>query len=147
MNERFIYLNEKYLDSDITAEEKSELENLLASDSELKNEFDEQVRIKGVLTKMKLKNPSVEIWDSYWLGVYNKLERGLAWILVSLGAIILISFGTYEAVSEMLQDTSTPAAVKIGVTALLVGGLILLFSVIREKLFTYKRDKYKEIQR
>lgn len=147
MNERFIYLNEKYLDSDITAEEKSELENLLASDSELKKEFNEQVRIKGVLTKMKLKNPSVEIWDSYWLGVYNKLERGLAWILVSLGAIILISFGTYEAVSEMLQDTSTPAAVKIGVTALLVGGLILLFSVIREKLFTYKRDKYKEIQR
>jgi hypothetical protein len=147
MNERFIYLNEKYLDSDITAEEKSELENLLASDSELKKEFNEQVRIKGVLTKMKLKNPSVEIWDSYWQGVYNKLERGLAWILVSLGAIILISFGTYEAVSEMLQDTSTPAAVKIGVTTLLVGGLILLFSVIREKLFTYKRDKYKEIQR
>ena len=147
MNERFIYLNEKYLDGDITNEEKSELENLLASDSELKNEFDEQVRIKEVLTKMKLKNPSVEIWDSYWLGVYNKMERGLAWILVSLGAVILIVYGTYEGVSEMLKDTSTPAFVKIGVTALLVGGLILLLSVLREKLFTRKHDKYKEIQR
>jgi len=147
MNERFIYLNEKYLDADITAEENAELENLLASDSELKNEFDEQVRIKGVLTKMKLKNPSVEIWDSYWLGVYNKLERGLAWILVSIGAAILIMYGSYEAVSEMFKDTSTPAFVKIGVTALVVGGLILLFSVIREKLFTGKHDKYKEIQR
>ena len=147
MNERFIYLNEKYLDEDITAEEKSELDDLLASDSELKKEFDEQVRIKGVLTKMKLKNPSVEIWDSYWLGVYNKLERGLAWILVSIGATILLVYGAYEAVSEMLKDTSTPAFVKIGVTALLVGGLILLLSVLREKLFTRKHDKYKEIQR
>ncbi|MCK5347573.1 MAG: hypothetical protein KAR20_29390 [Candidatus Heimdallarchaeota archaeon] len=147
MNERFIYLNEKCLDGDITTEEKSEFENLLASDSELKKEFDEQVRIKEVLTKMKLKNPSVEIWDSYWLGVYNKMERGLAWILVSLGAVILIVYGTYEGVSEMLKDTSTPAFVKIGVTALQVGGLILLLSVLREKLFTRKHDKYKEIQR
>lgn len=147
MNERFIYLNEKYLDSDITTDEKSELDNLLTSDPELKKEFNEQVRIKEILSKMKLKNPSVEIWDSYWLGVYNKLERGLAWILVSLGAVILIVFGTYEAVSKMLKDTSTPAFVKIGVTALLVGGFILLLSVIREKLFTRKHDKYKEIQR
>jgi hypothetical protein len=147
MNERFIYLNEKYLDGDISNGEKDELDALLNSDPQLKKEFDEQVRVKEVLTKMKLKNPSVEVWDSYWLGVYNRLERGLAWILVSLGAVILIGFGAYEAVSEMLKDTSTPGIVKIGISALATGGLILLFSVLREKLFTRKHDKYKEIQR
>jgi hypothetical protein len=147
MNERFIYLNEKYLDGDITREEHTELDELLSSDSELRSEFDEQVRIKEVLRKMKLKNPSVEVWDSYWLGVYNRLERGLAWILVSIGAIILIGYGSYEAVSEMLNDTSTPGIVKIGVSVLVTGGVILLFSVLREKIFTRKHDKYKEVQR
>ncbi len=147
MKERFIYLNEKYLDGDITTEEQTELDSILNTDSGLKEEFEEQVRIKGVLKKMKLKNPSVEVWDSYWLGVYNRLERGLAWILVSIGAIILIGYGAYEAISEMLQDTSTPGFVKIGISALLTGGVILLFSIVREKLFTRKHDKYKEIQR
>jgi hypothetical protein len=147
MKERFIYLNEKYLDGDITTEEQTELNSILISDSELKKEFDEQVRIKEVLKKMKLKNPSVEVWDSYWLGVYNRLERGLAWILVSIGAIILIAYGAYEAISEMLKDTSTPGIVKIGISALITGGVILLFSVLREKLFTRNHDKYKEIQR
>lgn len=147
MKERFIYLNEKYLDGDITADEQTELDSILSSDSELKEEFEEQVRIKGVLRKMKLKNPSVEVWDSYWLGVYNRLERGLAWILVSVGAIILIGYGAFEAISEMLKDTSTPGFVKIGISTLVTGGVILLFSVIREKLFTRKHDKYKEIQR
>jgi hypothetical protein len=147
MKERFIYLNEKYLDGDITTEEQTELDSILKADSGLKKEFEEQVRIKGVLRKMKLKNPSVEVWDSYWLGVYNRLERGLAWILVSIGAVILIGYGAYEAVGKMLQDTSTPGFVKIGISALVTGGVILLLSIIREKLFTRKHDKYKEIQR
>ena len=62
MNERFIYLIEKCFDNELNVDEKTEL-NLLLQNKDLKNEFEEQKRVKEVLNKMKLKNPSVEVWD------------------------------------------------------------------------------------
>lgn len=146
MNDRFMYLVERYFDGELTSDEKNEFDSLLL-DENLRNEFEEQKRVKEVLNKMKLKNPSAEVWDKYWLGVYNKVERGIAWIAVSVGVLILIIYGSIEAVENFLADTQTPGIVKFGISALVIGGLILLFSLIREKLFTGTRDKYKEVQR
>ena len=146
MNERFIYLIEKCFDNELNVDEKIEFDSLLQN-KDLKNEFEEQKRVKEVLSKMKLKNPTMEIWDKYWVGVYNKLERGIAWIAVSVGFLILVIYGSIEAVENFFADTQTPEIVKIGISALVVGGFILLFSVIREKVFTHTRDKYKEVQR
>ena len=146
MNERFIYLIEKCFDNELNVNEKTEFDSLLQN-KDLKNEFEEQKRVKEVLGKMKLKNPTVEVWDKYWLGIYNKVERSLAWIAVSVGFLILVIYGSIEAVENFFADTQTPGIVKIGISALVIGGLILLFSVIREKFFTHTRDKYKEVQR
>jgi len=146
MNERFIYLIEKYFDNELNIDEKTELNSLIQNE-DLKNEFEEQKRVKEVLSKMKLKNPSVEVWDKYWVGVYNKLERGIAWLAVSVGFLILIIYGSIEVVEKFLAHTQTPGIIKFGISALVIGGLILLFSVLREKFFTHTRDKYKEVQR
>ena len=146
MNERFIYLIEKYFDNELNIDEKTELNSLIQNE-DLKNEFEEQKRVKEVLSKMKLKNPSVEVWDKYWVGVYNKLERGIAWLAVSVGFLILIIYGSIEVVEKFLAHTQTPGILKFGISALVIGGLILLFSVLREKFFTHTRDKYKEVQR
>ncbi len=146
MNERFIYLIEKYFDNELSIDEKTELNSLIQNE-DLKNEFEEQKRVKEVLGKMKLKNPSVEVWDKYWVGVYNKLERGIAWLAVSVGFLILIIYGSIEVVEKFLAHTQTPGIIKFGISVLVIGGLILLFSVLREKFFTHTRDKYKEVQR
>ena len=146
MNERFIYLIEKCFDNELNVDEKIEFDSLLQN-KDLKNKFEEQKRVKEVLGKMKFKNPTAEVWDKYWVGVYNKLERGIAWIAVSVGFLILVIYGSIEAVENFFADTQTPGIVKIGISALVIGGLILLFSVIREKFFTHTRDKYKEVQR
>jgi hypothetical protein len=147
INEKFVELVEKYFSNDISKEEKIEFEKMLISDSQLQSEFEEQKRIKEVLNKMKLKNPSREIWDSYWMGVYNRIERGIAWVVISIGAMIFFGYASYEIVNAFIKDTQAPVLAKIGISMLVFGGLILLFSLLREKIFTSKRDKYKEIQR
>ena len=147
IDQKFIALMEKYFSNEISGEEKKELDQLLKPSKELHSEFEEQKRIKEVLNKMKLKNPSREVWDSYWLGIYNRLERGLAWIVISVGAIIFFGYASFEIVNAFIKDTQAPMLAKIGISLLALGGLILLFSLIREKIFTSKRDKYKEIQR
>jgi hypothetical protein len=147
INNKFIVLMEKYFSNEITIEEKKEFEGLINSDPNLKTEFEEQKRVKEVLNRMKLKNPSREVWDSYWMGIYNRIERGIAWMVISIGALIFFGYASYEIVNAFIKDTQAPVVAKIGIAMLVFGGLILLFSLIREKIFTSKRDKYKEIQR
>lgn len=138
---------EKYFSDDINPSEYKELQDALSSNAEFRKEFEEQKKIKEVLHTMNLKNPSREVWDKYWTGIYNRIERGIAWIAISIGAIILFGFAVFEAIEHFIDDTTTPDIVKMGVGVLTVGGIILTISVLREKLMTYKHDKYKDIQR
>jgi uncharacterized integral membrane protein len=147
MEERFFELTEKYLENELSTEEKKELNAFIEKDPKLKNELEEQAKVKEVLKKMSLKNPSKEIWDGYWLGIYNKIERGFAWIAVSVGVLILIIYGTIEAVNAFAKDSQMPGIIKFGMAAVVIGILVLLFSVLREKFYTHKKDKYKEVQR
>jgi len=147
MNDRFIYLLENYFENNLNQDEKSEFLDLIDNNQNLLDEFKEQKRIKEVLSTMSLKNPSKEVWDNYWLGIYNRMERGIAWIIISIGAIIVLSFITINVVEGLLETNNIPLFYKIGIFLLIFGFVVLFVSVIREKFFTYKHDKYKEIQR
>jgi len=147
MNEKFIMLSEKYLSNEISDDEKNEFKSILESDEDLKREFEEQRKIKEVMRKMTLKNPAKEFWDEYWTRFMNRFERGVAWIAIVLGSIIVLGYLIYYAIEELLANTDIPNFLKFGIAMLSLGLIVLIFSVIREKLTVRKHDKYKEIQR
>ena len=43
---------------------------------------------------------------------------------------------------DICQSVWLPAVVKVGVVALLVGGLVLIVSVVRARFFLHRRDPY-----
>ena len=147
MNERFIYLLENYFDKNLSEIEENEFLDLINNDPKLKHEFEEQKKVKEVLSKMMLKNPSREAWDGYWLGIYNRIERGIAWIVISIGAIIVLSFIAINVVEKLFETESIPVFYKAGIFLLMFGFVILFISLVREKFFKMKNDQYKEIQR
>ncbi len=147
MTEREIYLIELALEKKLSGDEVREFEELMKEKSQFKKEFEEQQKIKEALMKMSLKNPGKEFWDGYWVSLYNRLERGFAWVLILISGVILVGYGVYEAVSQLLADTQLPSIIKISIFVLLIGVGILVYSLLRERIATGKRDKYKEIQR
>jgi len=97
---------------------------------------------------MQFTKPAPEVWDRYWVGIYNRLERGVGWIVFSIGCVILLTYGGFQAVEAIIADPELAVIVKAGIIAVIGGLVILLISVIREKLFTARTDKYqKEVQR
>ena len=92
-------------------------------------------------------HPPDEVWDSYWTSVYNKLERGIAWILVSVGTVILSGWAGWEVIQAIAQDSDIPTFAKVSMLAVLVGLVILFVSVLREKLRVRAKDPFKEVQR
>jgi len=148
MNEkRYIELIEKYFAGEISEEEKVEMEKIFSQDARLRKEFEEQKKVREALKKMKLKEPPREAWDNYWTHVYNRVERKIAWVLISIAAIVLLSYSAIESIENLLRDVQTPAIVKYAIFVLSVGLIILFVSLVREKFFVSKHDKYKEVQR
>ncbi|MDT8437268.1 MAG: hypothetical protein RRA92_11010 [Gemmatimonadota bacterium] len=135
------------LDGELTDADRRELDALLAADPDLRAERDRLARLREVAMGMRLRNPPEETWDGYWNGVYARLERGVGWILVSLGAILAGGWAVWTGVRGLLADPSLPGFVKAGILALGLGLVILLVSVARHRLFVFRTDPYKDIER
>jgi hypothetical protein len=135
------------LDDELSSQELAELERLLAEDAGLREEWDRLGKVKEATGEMKYVEPPEEVWDNYWVSVYNRLERGIGWVLISLGTLVLIGWAAWHAVGALLADSGLPAFIKVALFVAIMGAAILLISVVREKLFTRRGDRYKGVQR
>ena len=136
-----------YHDGELDAEKKGMVEDHIKQCIECRQEFEEMGKFEEVMGKMKLKQPAKEVWNVYWSSVYNRLERRIGWIFLSIGAIILLFFGGYKMVESIIQDPSTSLLIKVGILAFLAGIAVMLASLAREQFFVRKRERYKEIEK
>lgn len=134
------------LDDEIGTADRAELDRLMASDPALRDEWERLARVKEATTIMAMKQPTQETWDRYWASVYNRGERKLAWLLVGLGAVVLLAYGLWHAVpvlaERLFHATDVPVLVRGGLAAVLTGGVLLIVSVIREQLSVRRTDTY-----
>ncbi len=134
------------LDGEIGAAERTELEDLMTRDPALRDEWRRLIRVKEATTAMAMKEPTQETWDRYWTSVYNRTERKLAWLLVGLGAVVLLAYGLWHAVpvlaERLFNAPDVPVVVRGGIAAVLTGAVLLIASVIREQLSVRRTDTY-----
>lgn len=137
-----------YVDDQLDVDRREELRRHLDACESCRQEFEELLQLKDNLSMIQFKEPSDAELDRYWSSVYNHLERGVGWICFSLGAILLLCWGAFMIIEELIQDPGVSIVVKIGVVALIIGLVILLVSIARERLTLRKTDKYsREVER
>ena len=146
--EDYKHLMTGYLDDELPDAERERLESHLRACEPCTRELEEFRTIKEHLTMIKFKEPSDAELERYWSRVYNRLERGVGWILFSLGAIVVLCWAAFEFIEEMIKDPEMSLVLKIGVISLIVGGIVLFVSLVRERLTVKKTDKYsREVER
>ncbi len=136
-----------YLDQELSAEESTLIKQKIATDLQYQKCYNQLRKLKEVTGAMKFKILPDMYWDEYWQQVYNRLERGISWILISLGAIIVMTFALWTAATELLADQAIHPILKFGIFILIIGGVVLFVSILREKLMVRRVDKYKEVER
>lgn len=134
------------IDGELDEEQRDKIESHLSFCSQCRREINEFRNLEEVAEQMNFIQPEEAAWEAYWAGIYNRIERKLAWILVSLGTILLLGYGGYKLLEGMLFDSSIPVMVRVGVSALILGFIVLSISIVRERMTLIKTDKYTEVQ-
>jgi hypothetical protein len=79
-------------------------------------------KFEKVMSKMELKKTPKDVWRLSWASVYNRLERRIGWILLSIGAMITLFFGGYKIVEESREqaiDRMIGEAEELGANAII----------------------------
>ena len=114
-----------YLDEELTELEALRVERHLQGCGNCSSELQEFRKLKEVTDDMRVIVPEDKYWDQYWSNVYNRLERKIGWILISMGSIVLLAYAIYTLGETFIFGKHIPLLVRVGVIAL-VGGLCTL---------------------
>jgi anti-sigma factor RsiW len=137
-----------WVDGELPPERQELLDGHLAGCDGCRRELAEVRALKEELSMIRFSEPTDAELARYWKSVYNRLERGLAWILLSIGTIVLLCYGGFRLVEHLIRDPRIAWWVKGGVLAVVFGLAILAVSLLRERLAVGKVDKYsKEVDR
>jgi len=136
-----------YLDNELSDEQRQRFEEHLAGCPECASELEEFRKLKTITDEVTLVEPEDKMWQEYWDGIYNRIERSVGWIVFSVAAILLIIYGGFKMIEELIKDPTVGMILKVGLLALIVGLAILFVSVLRERLYFWQRDRYKNVRR
>jgi len=136
-----------YLDDELDAQQKKDFEEHISTCQKCREELEEFKHLKRITDEVTLVEPEDRIWEQYWSNVYNRIERGVGWIIFSVAAIVLAIYGGFRAIEEILKDPAVEMLLKVGLVVLIAGLAILLVSIMRERLYFWKKDRYKDVRR
>lgn len=136
-----------YLDEELSAEQIRQFEEHLTGCKQCTAQLQEFRQLKAITDQMTLIEPEDRLWQQYWDSIYNRTERGIGWIIFSVAAILLTIYGGFKAIEALITDPTVGLLLKAAMLALLVGLAILFVSVLRERIFFWTKDRYKDVRR
>lgn len=130
----------RYLDGEMTPEERIQVEGALARSTELQREL---ALFRALKTEIQgLSFHPAAYRTSVWDRVNAHVNRPVGWILLLGGLAAWMTYGVY-----VFATSSVPPWEKLWTGAIAIGILMLLASVIWERLREWETDPYKDVHR
>ena len=132
-----------YLDDELTQADYQQVDVHLRSCDKCRQTLDDMIKLRGAVAGSQ---NQTEIEHERWEKIMNDMpaqaSRGIGWVLLIAGVITLVSL----AIWEFAIDNSVSLPVKLGTAAVWFGILFLFLSVLRQRLVSWKTDKYKNVR-
>lgn len=132
----------RYLDGETSPDENVHVERALETSTELRRELTVYKAMKEDLLTLKLATGDGQDRHSVWHAVSRQLGRPLAWALVIVGSLVWAVYGLYVYMTSPIFLWE-----KLATSAIAIGILILLATVIWERYRTSLSDPYRDVQR
>jgi anti-sigma factor RsiW len=131
------------LDGELTLDENHQINEHLTRCAACRAEYEQLRETTGKLATISFQEPGDAVLAQVWKSPFSRLARNTSLFMIVGGYASLIGYGLFEILTSGRKEL--PA--KMGLAAIVLGFLILLVQLIRERVRTYKTDPYKEIER
>ena len=141
--EKYRHLLVGLLDKELNPQESAEVNEHLLRCSTCREELERLGETSSKLETIAFEEPSDEVLRRLWRNPFSRISRIGGLLLVLGGYAALIGFALFEFFTSGEEDLW----VRVPVAAIIIGLLILLLLVILERVKTYGKDPYREIER
>lgn len=131
------------LDNELTADESVELNDHLIRCASCRADYEELRRTERRLEAISYVEITDEAARALWRLPYARTLRNASLFMVIGGYAALVLYGFIVFLTNGDEDLFT----KVTLAAIVIGFLVLLGSLIVERISTYRVDPYKEIER
>ncbi len=129
----------RYLDGELAPNERARVEGQISASTELQRDVAVFRKIKEDLRTMSFGGSEDQ---SVWKRVNRRLTRPVGWVLIVSGSLVCALYGIYLYVTSAVNLVE-----KLASTAIIIGVLMLLGSVIYERYRDWLTDPYRDLQR
>ena len=135
-----------FIDGELSADEARQVEDHLAVCPACRGELATYQHLGRAADSLAKETPLVNT-DLAWERIYDRIARGVGWLLLWVGLTLMTGFGLWALGSEFLLDAEIPVVLRLGVGAFTMGSVLLLVNVLRERLYRRKTERYDEVVR
>lgn len=130
----------RYLDGELSPAERSRVEERLSTSTELRRQITLFRAIKGDLQELSFEplRSAPSVWDR----IQRRVSRPVGWLLLVTGSSAWVLYGAYVYLTSQVEPLE-----KIATAAVVVGILLLLAAVIRERYREWLVDPYRDVRR
>lgn len=130
-----------YLDGELTQQERQKVGVYLERDERYREILAELERVKTETERLHYEEPSSGDWKTMEKSLVQDVSRGLGWIILSIWAVALTSYGLWE----LAAAPDEPLIGKLLVFGFFLGVALLFCSVLTQRIHESRTDKYKGV--
>ncbi|NNF14937.1 MAG: hypothetical protein HKN72_17040 [Gemmatimonadetes bacterium] len=130
----------RYLDGEMSPEERARTEAAMAASTELQRDFARFKALKADIQGLSIHPATYR--SSVWDQVNAHVNRPIGWALLLIGVAVWMAYGAYVFATSPASPWE-----KLGTGAIAIGILMLLASVIWERLREWETDPYRDVHR
>jgi anti-sigma factor RsiW len=136
-----------YVDGELEPADVARVESWLAGSEEARREVTRLRDLNALTASLALREAPAEAWEVFWKAPAHRVERRVGWVLLAAGAVVVGGWAMWQAVAAVWRAADTPLLLKFGIYAAGAGIAVLLVSVVRERIYTRARTRYKDVVR
>ena len=131
-----------YVDGELTQQEAQKVELLLETDPGYQKLYDEISLMRQEVQSLSLQEQELEHLDKLFNEPVAKTSKILGFALIAVAALIIVGVTFFKIFSH--PDLGMIEKLLVG--AIGSGSLLLLYSVLRQRLISARKDKYKRVK-
>ena len=131
-----------YVDGELTQQERQRVSLHCEQCDECRQNLAELRALRERIGKARLSEVGEDKWRETMNDSTVQTTRSIGWLLFIAGVLAIAGVGLYGFIVE----DGMPIWAKLMITAIYGGLVVLLFSVLRQRIIERKTDKYKDVE-